>query len=97
LSIFPLIEGGNNQVASSFHPLIHKLGRVAVHGLGFDAALEDIIASAPDSLRVCNAANMHGVVDCYMWQSQHDLTNNIEMIATNLCDKLGEMNVGKWN
>jgi hypothetical protein len=95
-SIFALIEGGNYQAASSCHPLIHKLGQVAVNGLGFDAALEDVMAYAPDLLRACNAAYMHGVIENYMWQSQHDLTNDIQIIVTKLCSKLGDMNFGKW-
>jgi hypothetical protein len=46
----------DDQLSSSCHPLIHKVGRVAFEELGFDGAVDDVVNVDPELLQVCNAA-----------------------------------------
>jgi hypothetical protein len=90
----------DDQLSSSCHPLIHKVGRVAFEELGFDGAVDDVVNVDPELLQVCNAAYMHGVIAAYIKehsnsQEGESMQSAIAVVESKLCDKLIYRN-GRW-
>jgi hypothetical protein len=90
----------DDQLNSSCHPLIHKLGRTAYEKLGFDAAVNLVMEEDPNLMRMCNAAYLHGTIENFL-REKHPKTNdflqaNIAYVKETVCDKLDSVPLGQW-
>jgi hypothetical protein len=84
----------DEQIASSCHPVTHRLGRLAFDKFGFKGALESLMTDTR-RLLTCNAAYMHGVIEHSMGNSKLEVQEDIEVINNFLCSNLTD-SLSKW-
>jgi len=86
----------DEQVASSCHPLTHRLGRTALEELGFEGALDGMVGTDDAHLmRLCNAAYMHGIIENYLAHSD-SLQGDVQHIDSEMCVHLENVEQGAW-